>query len=76
MFENDDIRFDYDYKIEYNLTLSPYESNFESAMDKHLRSIKYQGTAKEDVAKATKQFYDFIETMAKDVIEKLPNKKY
>lgn|GEM_PF-1458416 len=75
VFENDDIRFDYDYKIEYNLTLSPYESNFESAMDKHLRSIKYQGTAKEDVAKATKQFYDFIETMAKDVIEKLPNKK-
>ncbi|MGN4124197.1 hypothetical protein ACMGD3_04090 [Lysinibacillus sphaericus] len=73
--ENDDIGRPYDYFINYNLSLSPWVLNFESAMNNHLRSIKHQDTAKEDVAKARKQLNDFIETMAKDIIEKLPNKK-
>ncbi|MFJ8087458.1 hypothetical protein ACIQ7N_04500 [Lysinibacillus sp. NPDC095746] len=73
--ENDDIGTPYDYFINYDLSLSPYSLNFESAMNSHLRSIKHQDTAKEDVAKARKQLNDFIERMAKDVIEKLPNKK-
>lgn len=75
VIENDDLRFDYDYRINYKLTFSPWQSNFESAMDNHLRSIKHQDTAQEDVAKARKQLNDFIETMAKDVIGKLPNKR-
>lgn len=73
--ENNDIGRPYDYFINYDLSLSPYSLNFESAMNSHLRSIKHQDTAKEDVAKARKQLNDFIETMAKDAIEKLPNKK-
>jgi len=73
--ENDDTYLPYDFSINYDLELSPWELNFESAMNNHLRSIKHQDTAKEDVAKARKQLYDFIETMAKDIIEKLPNKK-
>ncbi|MFJ7648494.1 hypothetical protein ACIQ1H_13105 [Lysinibacillus sp. NPDC097279] len=75
VIENDDLKLPYDYFINYHLSLSPWELNFESAMNKHLRSIKYQDTAKEDVAKARQQLNDFIETMAKDVIEKMPNKK-
>ncbi|KOP69618.1 hypothetical protein AMS59_22075 [Lysinibacillus sp. FJAT-14745] len=73
--ENDDLNRPYDFFIDFNMSLTPYDLSFEYAMRSHLRSIKHQDTAKEDVAKARKQLNDFIETMAKDVIEKLPNKK-
>ncbi|RDV29975.1 hypothetical protein [Lysinibacillus capsici] len=73
--ENNSMNLPYDFSINYNMELSPWDLNFEAAMEKHLRLIDHQDTAKEDVAKARKQLYDFIETMAKDIIEKLPNKK-
>lgn len=75
VIENDNISAPYDFYIDYNLSFTPFYPNFEYAMNTHLNSIKHQGTAKEDVEEARKQFKDFIETMAKDVIEKLPNKK-
>lgn len=76
VIENDSVGRPYDFFIDYNLSFKePYVSNFDAAMNTRLDSIKHQNTAKDDVAKAKKQFNDFIESMAKDVIEKLPNKK-
>ncbi|MGN4123491.1 hypothetical protein ACMGD3_00340 [Lysinibacillus sphaericus] len=73
--ENDNLDRPYDFFIDFNMSLTPYDVSFEAAMNQHLKSIKHQDTAKEDVAKARKQLNDFIEKMAKDVIGKLPNKK-
>lgn len=73
--ENDDLNRPYDFFIDFNMSLTPYNMSFEAAMTEHLNSIKHKDTAKEDVTKAKKQLNDYIETMAKDVIGKLPNKK-
>lgn len=70
--ENDNLSIPYDYFINLNFD----NSKFESAMNTHLSSIKYAASSKEDVATARNQLKTFIEKMALDVMNKMPDKKF
>lgn len=71
VFENDSIHCPYDFKI--YLGMDSY--SFERTLNSHLDSIKYADTAKADVEVARAMLKKFIEEMAKEVIQMMPDKK-
>jgi hypothetical protein len=72
VYENDNINFSPDYYINFYYDPLLYERIF----NRYENSIKYAETGKQDAELSRQQIIDFIEKAAKDVIEKVPNKKF
>ena len=71
VYENDSLFDVYDYRIE----LGTRFSSFIGDMNQHLYLNKNDTAAEEDVELSKKQLKDFIERLARDIIDKFPDKK-